>query len=403
MRFQTMLFDKIDALETGRDQFRYCFGDEDEEVTRTEVNVPSQSAAEKELTERAIELANFQLTQLNQQSELQQRIFTDELQPLLDTQRQQGEQARAEVGAQAPLRDELLQLALADLRRGGAATPEEIRLIDEAGAAQLESGVSDIDRFSRLGMEQLRGELAPSLGLRPTDTPILDRGGRIAEEAIRQKGQLARDIRGFGAQARLNLPMARSQLVQSGVGNQQNLAEATRQFQAGLSQNAFLNRLNLTNQAGGFGLGLATGVQPGTSALAASLQSSRISGAPTVQSTNTSSNPGFLSFVNAGAGLATGIGSAIAASSREVKTDKRPVDENLVLEMVEDLPVETWRYKGDATFHLGTYAEDFREGFGLGDGKTLDLIDTTGALMASVKALSKKVKALESFGLAEAA
>ena len=44
--------------------------------------------------------------------------------------------------------------------------------------------------------------------------------------------------------------------------------------------------------------------------------------------------------MNAGAGFAGGIGSAVARSSREVKTDKRPVDEDVILKIVEKLPVE---------------------------------------------------------------
>ena len=76
-----------------------------------------------------------------------------------------------------------------------------------------------------------------------------------------------------------------------------------------------------------------------------------------------------------------------------------------MLEKVEKLPVEAWRYKSGLGLggepHVGTYAEDFQETFGLGDGQTLNLMDTTGVLMASVKSLSKKVKRLETLGLAD--
>ena len=88
-----------------------------------------------------------------------------------------------------------------------------------------------------------------------------------------------------------------------------------------------------------------------------------------------------------------------AASSREFKLDKRPVDEEAVLETVAALPVETWRYVDEidpsGKRHIGTYAEDFQRGFGLGDGKTLDLVDTTGVAFAALKALDRKVKRLE--------
>jgi hypothetical protein len=96
----------------------------------------------------------------------------------------------------------------------------------------------------------------------------------------------------------------------------------------------------------------------------------------------------------------------LAFSSRELKTDKAPVDEDVVLEKVAELPVESWRYKSGLGLsderHIGTYAENFREGLGLGDGATLNLIDTTGVTFAAIKALDRKVKRLESgFGFTE--
>ena len=48
----------------------------------------------------------------------------------------------------------------------------------------------------------------------------------------------------------------------------------------------------------------------------------------------------------------------------------------MVLEKVTALPVETWRYRDEidpsGKRHIGTYAEDFQRGFGLGDGKSLE-------------------------------
>ncbi len=64
----------------------------------------------------------------------------------------------------------------------------------------------------------------------------------------------------------------------------------------------------------------------------------------------------------------------------------------------------SWRYKeglglASEKRHVGPFAEDFKESFGLGDGKTIDMVDTAGILLASVKGLAKKVKKLESLGL----
>ena len=174
---------------------------------------------------------------------------------------------------------------------------------------------------------------------------------------------------------------------------QQNLAQATSQFQDQLRQAAFTNRLNLQSNVGGLGLGLATGVSvpfPGFQ-----------------RGQTTTSSGGLGSFLSGAGAVAGGVGGLLtgidAVSSRDLKTDKALIDEDVILEKVEKLPVETWRYKGGLGLttepHVGTYAEDFRESFGLGDGKTLNLMDTTGVLMASVKSLSKKIKKLESLGL----
>ena len=359
--------------------------------SKTTVQPSAPSAEERALQGKQLELATFQLEELRRQSTLQQEFAAD-IGPLLEQQTADAQLARERGEALFPIQEELLQLALEDIRRGGAATPEQIELIQQAGDAALDRAGVDIERFRTEGLTALREELAPSLGLRPGDTPILDRGARVAAEATRQGGQLASNIRGAEATARLNFPLAQSQLLQASALGQQNLAQATSQFQDQLRQAAFTNRLNLQSNVGGLGLGLATGV------------SVPFPGFQRGQTTSTSGFglSGIGSLAGGVGGILSGIG-AISASSRNVKTDKTPIDEDEVLEKVEQLPVEAWRYKeglGLATEpHVGTYAEDFKETFGLGDGETLNLVDTTGVLMASVKSLSKKVKRLESLGL----
>ena len=359
--------------------------------SKTETKVAEPSPEERALQSKQLELATFQLQELQKQSTLQAQ-FAGDIGPLLEQQAADAEQARERSDALFPIQEELLQLALEDIRRGGAVTPEQIKLIQQAGDAALERGGTDIERFRTESLDAIRNELAPSLGLRPSDTPILDRGARVAAEATRQGGQLAAGIRGAEASAQLNFPLAQSQLLQASALGQQQVSEATRQFQDRLRQAAFTNRLNLQSNVGGLGLGLATGVQTQF---------------PPFQrgSTTTSSNPfgTFTSILGGAGGLLTGLGAVGVGSSRDLKTDKTPIDEDEVLEKVERLPVEAWRYKPGLGLndkpHIGTYAEDFRDTFGLGDGKTLNLMDTTGVLMASVKSLSKKVKKLEGLGL----
>jgi len=96
----------------------------------------------------------------------------------------------------------------------------------------------------------------------------------------------------------------------------------------------------------------------------------------------------------------TGIGSYAALSSKKAKHKKRPADENVALKGLKRLPVEKWNYKkgmGDdgATRHMGPYAEDFKKEFGVGDGKTINVVDAMGVTMAAIQGLSKKVDKLE--------
>ena len=420
IRALTLRYHRLDQPDQWGDRddselVRYCF----KTSTTTTVQAAPASAAEIALQERQLELADFQLTELRRQSDLQAE-FAGQIEPFLEIQAEEAAAAKAERERLAPIQQELLDLALEDLRRGGAASPEQIALIEEAGAAALEAGEVDIERFRSESLEALREELAPGLGLRPSDTPILDRGAKVAAEATRQGGQLAAGIRSAEATAKLNIPLASSQILQAGTAAQGQLLEATRQFQDNLRSSAISNRLGLFESVGGLGLGLATRVNiggfPGFERGSTTTQSGGglgLSGLGSILSGG-GSLIGGLGLAGAfggagGAGLASSVVAAapfFGVSSRDLKTDKTPIDEDEVLERVEKLPVEAWRYKnslglGDEP-HIGTYAENFQESFGLGDGKTLNLMDTTGVLMASVKSLSKKVKKLETLGLAEA-
>lgn len=121
------------------------------------------------------------------------------------------------------------------------------------------------------------------------------------------------------------------------------------------------------------------------------------------------------SFVGGGGSLFGGAGSgatlgstALSAgskaaflSSRLFKTDSEPIDESEVLVKLENLPVESWSYISNGERHIGPYAEDFKEMFGIGDGVTINYLDAIGVLMASVKALSEKVRLLKGSDNAE--
>ena len=61
--------------------------------------------------------------------------------------------------------------------------------------------------------------------------------------------------------------------------------------------------------------------------------------------------------------------------------------------------MERWRYNADTGWetgdHIGPYAEDFRELFGIGDGSTINIIDALGVALSAIKGLAEKVERLE--------
>ncbi|SFV31387.1 Chaperone of endosialidase [Devosia crocina] len=94
---------------------------------------------------------------------------------------------------------------------------------------------------------------------------------------------------------------------------------------------------------------------------------------------------------------AIGTGLGLFLSDENVKEDKRPIPEGEALDKVIDLPVESWRYKegvADEGEHVGTYAQDFQEVTGKGDGHTIPAQDAIGLTMKAVQDLNSKVDRL---------
>lgn len=87
------------------------------------------------------------------------------------------------------------------------------------------------------------------------------------------------------------------------------------------------------------------------------------------------------------------IGSALAfKSDRNAKTDVRSLkSDDDALRGLRKTPVQTWRYKGDSKPHIGPMAQNMKRNLGIGDGRSLPVVDVLGAHHAAIKALDKKV------------
>jgi hypothetical protein len=88
-------------------------------------------------------------------------------------------------------------------------------------------------------------------------------------------------------------------------------------------------------------------------------------------------------------------GDVVLGSSRSVKTALEPVSPGQILAKVSELPLASWRYRGEdeAARHLGPFAEDFQRLFGLGNGETISVVDAQGVAFAAIQGLQERLAA----------
>ena len=256
-------------------------------------------------------------------TEARQKKYEDQL--ARETTAQQRSDRQAEIGAQ------ISEMQLADLKRGGAASPEQLALIGEATAAAQKTGEADIERFRTDTLRQINEEIAAASGLRPTDTPVVRLSERAGEESARQQGQLTSRLAETNAMARLNFPMAQSKLLSDAGSVQQELGMAAQSFQAQLNERAKENRFRLFASptslgAGGSSLGL---------------------GSPNVRQ-ETEKDPTFTELSN----FAGGVG-AMIFSDRRLKRDIFQLGA-----LASGIPVFIFRFEGFEDWHIGVMADE---------------------------------------------
>jgi hypothetical protein len=88
--------------------------------------------------------------------------------------------------------------------------------------------------------------------------------------------------------------------------------------------------------------------------------------------------------------------SFVSISDVNRKADFRAIEPAEILAGVANLPVQTWRYKGDPRHsrHIGPTAQDFYKAFAVGeDDKHIGMIDEGGVALAAVKAVNERLEA----------
>lgn len=104
-------------------------------------------------------------------------------------------------------------------------------------------------------------------------------------------------------------------------------------------------------------------------------------------------NMGTLGAIGGALGQAAGAGAFAFLSEEDAKEDKKKPSKE-PLGAIRKMRVDEWTYKegkGDGKTHVGPYAEEFAKETGVGDGKTINVIDALGVSMGAIKALDKKV------------
>jgi len=280
-----------------------------ETKSTTEVELPPPSPEELALLDQQIEIGAGQLDRIGTAEQFTQRLFQDflpSLEQLNQFSRQQSRLGANQLDLAQQITDQqgrLFDAGVENALSAGTLTPEQDRLITDATDLAIQSTLSEIGRFRDEGIGELRNELAPSLGLRPSDTPIIDRGQDIVRDANRVAGQQIGNLQSQAAQSRLRLPLDIQRQRGALIGGQQQAGQSTTNFQQTLANEAFNNRLRLTGITGNALLGTA-GIGPQASTLP-SLQQTRQSAAT---QTTTEEGGGFLDTLSAVGSLAGGLG-----------------------------------------------------------------------------------------------
>jgi len=89
-------------------------------------------------------------------------------------------------------------------------------------------------------------------------------------------------------------------------------------------------------------------------------------------------------------GSAIGIGAMMLMSDENIKSNKRKVS---LLDKLKTVRVEKWKYVGEDTDHIGPYAQEFNDAFGVGqdDNSQIAVLDALGVTLGAVKELSEQV------------
>lgn len=261
-------------------------------------------------------------------------------------------------------------------------SPEEIARREGLAAATVGRQFDNTQAQTSREMARMGVSPTSSLG----STAMTDQANARALATAGAVNKERNDTKLLGMSLRENA--ARFGRNQTGTG----IAASQAALQAGNSATGVMGAQSAQGNAAGTGQGLL-----GTASGAFnSMGQMGLNQMQMQQNANSASQAGLGSLL--GTGLMAG---AMAFSSKELKEDGEPLDDDEALAGLTKVPVERWKYRAgvaDGGEHVGPYAEDMHAQFGdevAPGGVGLDMISVSGQHHAAIRALAKKVDRLE--------
>lgn len=288
----------------------------------------------------------------------------------------------------------------------------------ENQAAAAATGMADVRQAAQVSRDAATRQAA-AVGINPTSGRYagIERSGELGESLavagaannartmVRDKGlSLKADVanlgRGVSAQA-LATAQGAVGTQNAGVGN----ATAAAAGESNALATGLTGRFNANSQflgsTGIVGAGFQ-GASQGYAQQANAMQGLYNADMNNYQAAKKESSDNFGAIMGA-----VGTGAGLLLSDEELKDGKAPIPEGEALDAVNNMPVESWRYKdgvADEGEHIGTYAQDFQKQTGKGDGHTIPIGDAIGLVMKATQDLDKKIdRVAKAVGIAGAA
>lgn len=233
------------------------------------------------------------------------------------------------------------------------------------------------------GLQEQYGQLTNDPGAR------MNQIGQSYHQSPGFQFAMQQALQGAGHAAAAGGMAGSAQHEQQNMGLATNLAN--QDYNSYMRNALGMYKTGLSGQQGIYNTGAQTGMAMGEDM--ASVLANQAKMAYEGQNAENQQQGGMWGELGSGIGAAAGI--AKYFSSKKLKDYDSTPSTREILKNVRDLSIDKWKYKGIDQKFIGPYAEEFRDRFGVGDGKTINMIDAMGVMLGAIKELDRKIANLE--------